>query len=50
MAQVFAISINNIQYKAKKEAKVKTNPKNIIFKKHYNFLDIISKKNSNTFF
>lgn len=49
-AQVFAILIKDLQYQAKKEARVETNPKIIIPKKYHNFLDIFPKKNSDNFF
>lgn len=47
--RVFAISIRNLEYQAKKKAKSKTNLRNIISKEYYDFLDIFSKKNSDTF-
>ena len=37
-AQVFIVSIKDIQYQAKKEARVETNLKNIVPQKYYNFL------------
>ena len=42
--------MKDIQYQAKKEARAKTNLKSVIPQKYYNFLDIFSKKNSNTLF
>ena len=47
-AQVFAVSIRDIQYQAEKEAKDETNPKNVVPQKYYNFLDVFSKKDSDT--
>ena len=49
-AQVFVISIRDIQYQAEKEARAKTNPKSVVPQEYYDFLDIISKKDSDTLF
>ena len=46
--QVFAVSMRDIQYQAEKEARAKTNPKSIVSQEYYNFLDVFSKKNSDT--
>ena len=46
---IFAISMRNIKYQAKKENKAKTNLKSIVPSKYYNFLDVFSKKNTDTF-
>lgn len=46
-AQVFAVSLKDLQYQIKKEAKAENNPKSIILEDYHNFLDIFSKKNSN---
>lgn len=48
--QVFIISLKNLQYQVKKEAKVKIDPKNIVSKEYHDFLNTFSKKNSNIFF
>lgn len=44
--QVFAISLRNLEYQAKKTATPKTNLKNVLSKRYYDLLDIFSKKNS----
>ena len=43
-AQVFALSLKNIQYQAEKKVSAETNPKSIIPKEYYDFLDVFSKK------
>ncbi len=43
-AQVFAISMRDIQYQAKKEARAETNPKSVILQEYHDFLNIFSKK------
>ena len=48
-AQMFAVSMKDILYQAEKEAKAKTNPKSVVPQKYHDFLDVFSKKNSNTF-
>ncbi len=48
-AQMFVISMRNIQYQAEKEVRTKTNPKNIVLQEYHDFLDVSSKKNSDTF-
>lgn len=49
-AQVFAMSIKDLEYQVEKEAKPETDLKNVILKEYYNFLDIFLKKDSNTLF
>ena len=46
-AQVFAISIKNLEFQVEKKAKPETNPKTIIPEKYYDLLDMFSEKNSN---
>ena len=43
-AQVFTISMRDIQYQAKKEARAETNPKSVIPQEYHIFLDVFSKK------
>ena len=47
-AQVFAVSIRDIQYQTEKEVSAETNPRNVVPQKYYNLLNIFSKKNSDT--
>ena len=51
-AQVFAVSMTDLEYQVEKEAKPKTNPRTIILAEYHDlldvFLDIFSKKNSDT--
>ena len=47
-AQVFAISMRDIQYQAEKEARAETNPKSVVPQEYHDFLDVFSKKNSDT--
>ena len=42
--------MRNIQYQVEKKARAETNLKNIIFQEYHNFLDVFSKKNSDTLF
>ena len=49
-AQVFAVLIRDIQYQAEKEARAETDPKNVVPQEYHNFLNIFSKKNSDSFF
>ena len=49
-SQVFAISIKGLEFHVKKEARPKTNTKTIVPEEYYDFLDMFSKKNSNTLF
>lgn len=48
-AQVFAVSMRDLEYQAKKEAKPEINLKNIIQKEYYDLLDLFIKKNSDIF-
>ena len=48
--QVFALSMRDIQYQAKKEAKAETDLKSVVSQKYHDFLNVFSKKNSDTFF
>lgn len=45
-AHVFALSIRNLKYQAKKKTRPKTNSKSIVLEEYHNFLDVFSKKNS----
>ena len=47
-AQVFIISMRDIQYQAKKKARAETNLTSVVSQKYYDFLDIFSKKDSDT--
>ena len=47
-AQVFAVSMRDIQYQAEKEARAGTNSKSVVPQEYHDFLDVFSKKNSNT--
>lgn len=47
--QLFVVSIRDIQYQAEKETRVKIDPKNVVSQEYKNFLDIFSKKKSDTF-
>ena len=47
-AQMFAVSIRDIQYQAEKEARAETNPKSVVPQEYYNFLDVFSKKDLDT--
>lgn len=47
-AQVFIISIRDIQYEAKKAVKAEIDPKRIPSQKYHVFCDIFSMKNSDT--
>ena len=44
-AQVFAISIKDIQYQVKKKAEAKINLKNILLKEYYDFLIFFQRQN-----
>ena len=48
-AQVFAVLMRDIQYQAEKEARAETDPKSVVPQEYHNFLDVFSKKNSDTF-
>ena len=45
-AQVFAVSLKDLQYQAKKEARAEIDPKSVVLEEHHDFLDVFSKKNS----
>ena len=47
-AQVFAVSMRDIQYQAEKEARAETDPKSVVPQEYHNFLDVFSKKDSDT--
>ena len=47
-ALVFAISMRDIQYQAKKEAKAESDQTSVIPQEYHNFLNVFSKKNSDT--
>ena len=47
-AQVFAISMKDIQYQAEKEARAETDPKSVVPQEYHDFLDVFSKKDSDT--
>ncbi len=47
-SQVFAISLRDNQYQAEKEAKTETNPKSVVPQEYHDFLDVFSKKDSDT--
>ena len=46
--QVFSVSMRDIQYQAEKEARAETNPTSVVTQEYHNFLDVFSKKNSDT--
>lgn len=48
-AQIFVISIKNIQYQVKKEVRAEINLKRVVSKKYHNFLNIFLKKYLDTF-
>ena len=47
-AQVFAVSMRDLEYQAEKEAKPETNPRSVVPEEYHDLLDIFSKKNSDT--
>ena len=47
-AQVFALSMRDIQYQAEKDARAENNPKSVIPYKYHDFLDIFPKKDLDT--
>ena len=47
-AQVFAISIRDLEFQAEKEARPETNPKTVVPEEYHDLLDVFSKKNSDT--
>lgn len=48
-AQVFAVSMRDLEYQAKKKAKPEIDLKNIIQKDYHDLLDLFIKKNSDIF-
>ena len=46
-AQVFAVSMRDIQYQAEKEARAETDLKSVVPQEYHDFLDVFSKKDSN---
>ena len=47
-AQVFVVSMRDIQYQAVKEDRAETNPTSVVPQEYHNFLDVFSKKNLDT--
>ena len=47
-AQMFAVSMKDIQYQAEKEARAETDPRSVVPEKYHDFLDVFSKKDSDT--
>ena len=47
-AQMFAVSMRDIQYQAEKEARAETDPKCVASQEYHKFLDVFSKKDSDT--
>ena len=47
-AQVFAISIKDLEFQAKKKARSEINPKTVVLEEYHDILDVFSKKNSDT--
>ena len=47
-AQVFVVSMRDIQYQAEKEARAETDPKSVVPQEYHDFLDVFSKKDSDT--
>ena len=45
-AQVFTISIKNLEFQAEKKARPETNPKTFLPEEYYDFLNMFLKKNS----
>ena len=48
-AQVFTVSMKDIQYQAEKEARTECNPKSVVPQEYHAFLDVFPKKNLDTF-
>ncbi len=46
--QVFTVSMRDIQYQAEKEARAETDPKSVVPQEYHDFLDVFSKKDSDT--
>ena len=49
-AQVFAVSMKDIQYQAEKEARVETDLRSVVPQEYHDFLNIFSKKDLDTLF
>lgn len=47
-AQVFLLSMIDIQYQGEKEARVNIDPKNVVSQQYHNFVNVFSKKDFNT--
>ncbi len=47
-AQVFAVSMRDLEYQAEKKAKPETDPRSVILEEYHNLLDVFSKKDSDT--
>ena len=47
-AQVFAMSIRNLEYQAEKKPRPETDLRNIVLEEYHDFFDLFSKKNSDT--
>ena len=47
-AQVFAVSMRDLEYQAEKEAKPETNPRSVVSEEYHDLLDVFSKKDSDT--
>ncbi len=47
-AQVFAVSMRDLEYQAEKEARPETDPRNVVTKKYHDLLNVFSKKDSDT--
>lgn len=49
-AQMFIVLIKDKQYQVKKETRAETSPRSNVSQEYYNFPNIFSKKNLDTFF
>lgn len=49
-AQLFAVSIRDLEYQAEKEARQKIDPRSVVREEYHDLLHIFSKKNSDTLF
>ena len=47
-AQVFAVSMKDLEYHAEKEVRPETNPRNIVLEEYHAFPDVFSKKDFDT--
>ena len=47
-AQVFAVSMRDLEYQAEKEARPETDPRSVVPEEYHNLLDVFSKKDSDT--